>query len=235
MNKTNKNPLYILAAVPNNGINFKRFLDGGEDSPKNLLEKPPYLRYGGWNMLTLDQARIREGSYWELKNGERKTIQLYRDGSFISIARADNSFLGWGISKDNFLAEPGLNPLAIIEYTYEFVELFRKLLNFMESVRDVNFRVELVNTELVNGKRLILNPHLPSNPFWQPSEGREIEKDFIHSMQIPLEKNTYSSKYIAFLLIQEVFLRFGILPENILYHGKDDQGKLYIDIKKFPK
>lgn len=235
MNKINKIPLYILAVAPNERIKFGKFLDVGKDSPKNLLENPSYLRYGGWNMLTLDQARIRKGLYWEVNNGDRKTIQLYRDGSLISIAHADSSFLGWGISDNDFSETPALNSLAIIEYTYEFVDFFRKLLKYMEPIEKVNFKVKLVNTQLANGKRLILNPRLPSDIFWSKNEGKEIEEDFTFDTLISLDKNTYFSKNIASTLIQEVFFKFNILPEDIPFSEKDDKGKSYIDTQKFPK
>jgi len=235
MNKINKTPLYILAVVPNEKIKFEKFLDGGKNSPKNLLENPSYLRYGGWNMLNLDQAKIREGLYWEVRNGDRKIIQLYRDGSLISMVHADSSFLGWGISENDFSETPGLNPLAIIEYTYEFVDFFRELLKFIGSVEKVNFKVGLVNTQLANGKRLVLNSRLPSDIFWFKGKGQKIEKDFTRDISISLEKNTYSSKYVAFLLVQEIFIRFGILPEDIPFSGKDEKGKPYIDTQKFPK
>lgn len=235
MNKINKVPLYILAVAPDQKIQFDLFLETGENSPKELLERPPYVRYMGWNMLTLDQAKIREGSYWEVKNGERKTIQLYRDGTLLAIADADSSFLGWGQSEQDFMNNPELNSLALIEYTYEFVELYRRIIAYFEGVEDVTFKIKLLNTELENGKKLLLRPTFRNNPLHLLHEGGVVSDDFSISLKLSLEKGTYKTEYVAFSIIQEVFLKFGITPDKIQFVGIDEKGVRFIDISKFPK
>src|SRR5258706_14298105 len=90
-----KSPLYILAAAPNKKITIPNFLNENNSFVK-LIKDPPYLRYMGWNMLTLDIPKLIEGHSWEVKNGDRKTFRFYRDGSFVAIVYADNTFLGWG-------------------------------------------------------------------------------------------------------------------------------------------
>lgn len=234
MNKTNKIPLYILAAAPDQKVEFERFLDTGEGSPKHLLEKPPYIRYMGWNMLTLDQSKIRNGSYWEVKNGERKTIQMHRDGSLVAIAYADNSFLGWGQSVEEFVNNPKLNALALIEYTYEFVEFFRRMIEYFDGVESVTFRIELKNTELENGKKLSLHPSLRDIPIRLLDKGGFVEKDFSLSIKKSLDKGIYKTEYVAFSIIQEIFLKFGITPDKISYTQVDNKGRRFIDISQFP-
>jgi hypothetical protein len=39
-----------------------------------LLEQPPYSRYEGWNLATLDQARLVGGRRLSLANGTRKHV-----------------------------------------------------------------------------------------------------------------------------------------------------------------
>jgi hypothetical protein len=237
MNEINKTPLYILAAAPDESVRFEKFLDVDEKSPKDLLEKPSYVRYLGWNMLTLDQAKIRDGSYWEVKNGDQKTIQLHRDGSLLAVAYADSSFLGWGQSEEKFVNNPKLNALAIIEYTYEFVELYRQILRQVGPVKSVTFKVRLVNTKLSSGKFLILRPS-PINNLMQPlNKGGVgvIERDFSQDIQDTLIGGTYESRYTAFSILKEVFVKFGITPDKIPYSGTDENKRGFIDINQFPK
>lgn len=235
MNKTNKVPLYILAVAPDQKVQFSQFLETSENSPKHLLERPPYIRYMGWNMLTLDQAKIREGIYWEVKNGERKIIQLHRDGALLAIAYADSSFLGWGQSEQDFVNNPELNSLALTEYTYEFVELYRRMLDYFNGAESVTFKIELMNTKLENDKRLLLRPTLRNNPLYLLHEGGAVNSDFSISLEVSLEKGTYKTEHVAFSIIQEVFLKFGITPDKIQFAGTDDKGVRFVDVSKFPK
>lgn len=87
-------PLLILAAAPGQKSRFKSFFD--PDGPGQLLKDPGGLRYAGWDMQTLDQPRIVRGEYLEVRNGDRKQLQLFRDGVFIARLRADDSLLARG-------------------------------------------------------------------------------------------------------------------------------------------
>jgi len=228
-------PFYILAATPQESVRFEKFLDVDDQSPKLLLQRPPYSRYYGWNMLTGDYAGIREGSYWEVRNGDRKLIQMHRDGSLLTVVHADNSFLGFGRTQDEFMSDPKLSALALIEYTYDFVEFYRNLLERIEPVKHVIFRVALKNTELSNGKMLCLVAQSLGIPFLHQQPVGAVEGNFSQDITVDLENGSYDSRYVAFLLFREAFIRFGASPETIPYTADDENGKKYIDPGQFPK
>src|SRR5258705_9842042 len=47
----------ILAACPTEPSELKTLFSTQQDSIRHRLEKPPTLRYSGWDLGTLDQAR----------------------------------------------------------------------------------------------------------------------------------------------------------------------------------
>src|SRR3990172_2392837 len=108
-------PKFVLAAEPKEELLLPDFFSEENVFYKILKDPPGYLRYTGWNLLTLDKPRIREGKYWEVTNGERKKIRLFKDGSLVAVAYADNSFLGWGQDDKAFHNSPRINTVALIE------------------------------------------------------------------------------------------------------------------------
>lgn len=227
-----KSPLFILGVAPSNRVEIPNFFQ--EDSVFfKLLKEPPYLRYMGWNMLTLDQPKIIDGQCWEVRNGDRKTIRLYRDGSFVAITYADNTFLGWGQSDEDFLKHPRLNTLAVIEYVYEFVELYKNILIHMPQVKVIRFDIRIKNSK-VDNQSMFLIPRKINDPFYSASfDGGTISGDFDTTIISPTEAdNQYESKYIAYKILSEVFNRFGIASDKIPYTKKDNEGISYIDVEQ---
>jgi len=220
-----KVPLIILAATPLEKVSADNFFS--EDSNFfRLMKDPPYLRYMGWNMLTLDYPKIIDGLYWEVKNGDRKTARLYKDGSFVTFAYADNSFLGWGKSDEDFAKFPKLNTLALIEYVYEFTELYRNFLTQFEGVRQVRFKIGIKNS-LVGDKPLYLTP-TKVNDFLYSFENNpgELKKDFLSEITIDIDKgNVYDSERVAFQLLSEIFVRFNISSDKIPYAVEENNIK----------
>lgn len=229
-------PLIVLGAEPLEKVNLDNFFAEENNPLFNLLKNPPYLRYSGWNLLTLDWPKIRDGKSWEVKNGDRKTVRLYKDGSLIAIAYADDSFLGWGRDHDKFLLFPQLNSLAVIEYIYEFVELYRKLLENFPTLKKVRLEIGLRNVDKWEGKKLCLNPVEVTALFYyserNPTDRSPLTKDFLEKLDVDIAKDIYDSRYIAFKLVSEFFLQFGISPDKIPYTKKDSDGIGYIDIEK---
>jgi len=230
-----KSPLFVLGVAPTSKIAISNFF-AEENEFVKLLEKPPYIRYMGWNMLTLDHPKIVDGQAWEVRNGDRKTIRFYRDGSLVSVVYADNSFLGWGQSDEDFQNNPKLNVLAVIEYVYEFVELYRNMVNNFEGINEVRFNVGLKNSR-VSDKNLYIIPRPLSDPF--PSVhgttgtlSKDFETQVFTNFQVD---NKDSSKFVAFKILEELFGRFGIPSDKIPYTNVDEVNRRYVDINSFPK
>src|SRR3989344_5863291 len=235
MSTNNNAPLFILGAAPASRVEIPDFFS--EENPyAKLLKDPPYLRYMGWNMLTLDHPKIIDGQSWEVRNGDRKTIRFYRDGSLVSVVYADNSFLGWGQSDEDFSNNPKLNPLAVIEYVYEFVELYRNMLNNFVGVKQIRFDISVKNSQ-IGGKSLYVVPHKLDDPFpFVHNDSGALSKDFEAQVTTAMQAdNKDSSKFVAFMVLAELFARFGIPSDKIPYTKVDDVNRRYIDIESFPK
>ncbi len=212
-------PLIVVGGEPLEKVVLDNFFSE-ENSPLfNLLKDPPYLRYSGWNLLTLDYPKIKDGNSWEVKDGDRKTVRLYKDGSLIAIAYADDSFLGWGQDHDKFLQFPQLNSLAVIEYIYEFVELYKKMLNNYPKLKKVKFGVGIKNADTWEGKKLYLRPYEVGALFYifdfDDSSMTSVTKDFYENIEVTLSDQIYDSKYVAYQLISEFFIHFGISRDKI--------------------
>lgn len=230
----NNAPLFILSAAPTSRVEIPDFFS--EDNPyAKLLKDPPYLRYMGWNMLTLDHPKIIDGQAWEVRNGDRKTFRFYRDGSFVAVVYADNSFLGWGQSDEDFQGNPRLNSLAVIEYVYEFVELYRNMLSNLDNAREIRFDVSIKNSK-VGDKHLYAVAQKINDPFYGlMGETGELKKDFEAQIFVNFQiDNKDSSKFVAFKILEDLFSRFSIPSNKIPYTSVDAANRRYIDVSTFP-
>jgi len=146
-----ENPTFIYAMTPRGDSSFKNFFETGP--VMELLENPGELRYAGWDLKTRDRARIVKGEYLEVKSGERKLIRLYEDGSLIVRAGAGADFLGWGRGDAEFGQKPRLNPVAVIEFTYNFANLCGRLVKLLEPIpKAVVLRIDIRNAFLQNSR-----------------------------------------------------------------------------------
>ncbi|MGE5041298.1 MAG: hypothetical protein ACM3IJ_00150 [Candidatus Levyibacteriota bacterium] len=225
------NPLLVLAATPKNPKSKIENFFAEEGNIFKLIKDPPYFRYSGWNLLTLDYPKIKGGKSWEVKNGDRKTIRIFEDGTLVAVCSADNSFLGWGREFEEFMETPNLNTLAVIEYVYEFVRLYKELSKHLEDAI-ITFQIELKNTTLANGKKLSLIPHRVKDPLYMFKEDAyKLDGDFEESIEINIKEE--DERYAAFKIISRIFINFGIPQDKIPYTSKDDVGRQYVDEKTY--
>ena len=226
-------PFYILAAVPMQSVQLKSFFEQGEGSVMTLLQNPEKLRNMGWDLQTLDIPRIIKGEYLEVRSGERKLLNLYEDGTFIMRAVADYTFLGHGQGEEAFKKKPRLNPLAIIEVTYNFINFYKKLISHFEvKPTTIKFKTELKNTYLEEDKKLYLNPGgvkdfdwpFDDDPHKAPEE-HMANKEIIKATDDLLDL----SPYVAYELIEKLYLWFGFNPNKIPYTSLGKHQKRFID------
>lgn len=129
-------------------------------SIRYALEHPPSLRRNGWDMGTYDQAKIQRGEFIRVANGDRIAIDLYRDGTFIFATTADSNFLAWGRESESLK----INPLALVEVIYSFVDFYRLVLgDFVSPPERITFRIDLQNMHL-DGATNYLVPHSLKSP-----------------------------------------------------------------------
>jgi len=102
-----------------------------QEGVRQLLELPPYTRYEGWNLVTLDHARLVGGRRLSVANGMRKHIDLYDDGTFLMFGTLED-FLAWHRRE----LPDKLNSLALIELIYNFLLVSDGVLADLEPLPD---------------------------------------------------------------------------------------------------
>lgn len=219
-------PYYILAVTPTESNRIKKIFESGEDSIIEMLRNPDQIRYAGWDIRTYDNPRIIKGEYLEVKN-QNKTINLYEDGTLILKALADPFFLCWGIDEDKFESNPKLNPLPLIEVTYNFVDFYIKLIpNFKETPKKIEFTIELKNTFITENSKLYLFKDFSEQKIFAPE----------NHMQKKIEKHTtdqlFTVGHITFSIISKIYNWFGINDNEIPYKSNDDKNSCFIIDKK---
>jgi len=230
-----KKPVYILSAIPKGNSKLKNIFEFGKNSVQELLEHPGQLRPMGWDLNTGDSARIEKGEFLEVRNGERKLIHLYEDGTLILFAAADETFLGWGPRDIPFYEDACLNVLAVTELTYNFVDFYTKLIQFFTSVpQEISFRMKLKDAFLDNSHKLYIIPReLNTIGYGFPSqkhEVREIEVEEIIAVDPKILLD--SPQHITYKLIRKLYLLFNVPENEIPYTIKDEKERRIIDIQK---
>jgi hypothetical protein len=230
-----KIPDYILGATPCEQTKLKNIFEAGKDSITELLKNPGYLREGGWDLRTNDTPEIVKGEFLEVGNKRYKLIRLYEDGTLILSAAAHNHFLCWGQSTEDFSKHPRLNPIPLIELTYNLVFFYGKLIPyFLKKPSKIRFQIELKNAFLEKSKLHLTPSHVGNTPgwliidFWKEAPDNEMKI----KLDIPTNSLIESSPYVAYKLIEKLYLWFGFTPDKIPYTTKDDDGDKYIDTQK---
>jgi hypothetical protein len=201
-----------------------------------LLANPGSFRYAGWDLETRDQPIIVAGDYLEVKNGNRKIIQLYEDGTLIYKVPADNTFLGWGQNEENFTEKPRLNSLAVVEANTNFVHFYKKLIPYFEETpQSIQFKMQFYSMKIAENKFVYLNP-TPVNALWPFDDGKYPAPSDEGSKEIVVETKEVEEKpsLVAYKILEKVFLWFGIPTDKIPY-TREIEGQKYIDIEEFKK
>jgi hypothetical protein len=230
-------PLYILAVAPYESSKLKLF-EGGTGSISELFMRENGFRYAGWDLSTGNKPKIMEGEYLEAKIDAVKNINLYEDGRFICSVAADYNFLAWPLNNELFYKKPRLNPIAIAEITYNFVNFYKKLIPFFIKIPDkFRFVVQFKNAFLDKNTRIYLVPGslksiewlIDSNQYPAPDDNMDKYED-VDSNVLVEEK-----AHVAYLLVEKLYLWFGLEKDCIPYVSKDNNGKDIIDVDKIVK
>jgi len=217
-------PYYILAAYPTDSNRLKNIFESGDGSIMEMLRNPDQLRHAGWDLRTYDNPSIMKGEYLEVKSLDYKIIKLYEDGTLILRALADSSFLCWGVDDDKFEENPKLNPLPLIEVTYNFVDFYIKLIpKFKDVPSNIAFTIQFTDTFISSKSRLFL-----SNDFF---ETKYLAPDIImeKKYEISVTSQLFSVGHITFSIISSIYTWFGVEINKIPYKEKDKDGNYFID------
>jgi hypothetical protein len=209
MNKGMKHKRSIIfAAYPSFSGQLRTIFSSTDDSIRKRLENPPIIREEGWDLRTFDRARTIDRTMIRVKhrdeNKDRKIIDLYQDGTLILAALADHNFLGSGYRP----GEPWLNPTAIVELVYNFVDFYKLVLeDFREKPKEISIRIELRNMHLKGEKTYL--PHFTKacSGKYAPFNNDTIVRNF--------KTDNFAIGIIAFEILKEIYAWFGWDEENI--------------------
>jgi hypothetical protein len=210
-------PVFVYSMIPVETTSYKNLFERGP--LWSLLEKPGQLRYAGWDLTTNERVRIIKGEYLELANAERKRLQVYEDGSFFVRASAGQDFLSWGMNSANFKESARLNTLAVIEFSLSFCNLCSALVRYMDpepSHLDLIFEIR---NAFLGESKLFLIPHFVSSHSFTFSDDRHYAPDSsgTKKIRVAIEQLKSRPDVVAFLLVRQIFLWFGVQPNMIPY------------------
>jgi len=213
----------VLTGYPENPIKLGTLFSSEPGSLKSILESPPKIRERGFGLRVLDRARIIKGTFCRVTGGERKAIDLYKDGVLIAALRADEDFLCWAMRDLIF------NPVALIESIYNFVQLYEcVILDMTEKPKKIYLRIDLKSLHLNNEKNKLAIGNLEDIKCLFKDEVQSAPEDNWSDV-LEVKPEDFELSRVAYLMTEMIFLYFGSDIESIPY-TKETKGIKSIDI-----
>jgi hypothetical protein len=216
-----QSPAFILAAIPTQPVEIPTLFARRNAEIVRLLEQPPELRPSGFDLNTGAPARIIRGQLRRAVNTGYKILDLWRDGTLIFVATGGAEFLCWG-KQTRAGGRLRINPLVLIESTYLFAELARKVFEHAQPhPEEIKYRLQLQNMT-VNSEPCVLIPG-PLGAF-QWEFGTNIHTAPDSSVTITGQDSDPHPGAVAFKLVAELYTWFGLEHDQIPYtEGLNDQ------------
>jgi len=220
-----KKRFMILSAYSTKIASLKTLFSSELESIKLKLENPPSLRSNGFDLKTLDTAKIHLGEFCRVKYGENKVLDLYKDGNFICALKGDEDFLCWAMQGLK------INPVVLIESIYDFVTFYKLVLEDMDRKSETAiFRVDFRNFHLNNRKNNLVPYGIRNHKNWFNDDLKYAPKDNWNK-DIEITLDSYNEASISFVIVKEIYLYFGHEIEKIPYTKKIDSKRI-IDIEQ---
>lgn len=235
---TKNKRMFILIAYPKDKTGeLKSLFTNAEGSIKRKLENPSInagkIRYAGWSIETLDQGKIIDGQFVRVQNGDRKTIDLYKDGTLIFAGLADKDFLAWA-SGDGLK----LNSMALIEIVYNFISFYREVINDLSVKPDsISVQFEFINMWLDNKKSYLVEGRVDA--LFTLYKYQASQNNL--SLETPIDfsiKDFEEGKLgeISYKVVEKIYLFFNApLDEEIIPYTKKENLVKSIDIEQIVK
>ncbi len=216
-----QHPAFILTAFPIQPVEIPTLFERRDAEVVRLLERPPELRDNGFDLTTGAPARIVGGQLRRAVVPEWKVLELWRDGTLIFAAAGDDNFLSWGRYSRG--GRPlRINQLVLIEATYLFAELSRRVCDHAEPrPTEIEYRLEL-RSMTVAGTPCGLVPGRLGTFGWE--FGTDIRRAPAAGAHFSLrwQQPDIDPGVVAHLLAREVYGWFGIEYDQIPYTEQTD-------------
>jgi hypothetical protein len=200
-------PRFYLTAAPLERVEIPSLFR--PDGVVEVLEEPPTLRPPtvGWDLWTLDTPHYIEGRKTFLANGYRKRLALFTGGTLTFVASCVE-FLGWPRTPMQFVADPALNGLGLVELTFNFAMTVAVVRDHMEPLPN-RMRVwgGFRDLTLSNGARVYLE-----------ADGRHVAPAASHDLPaVELDWSDDFAEAAAYELVLQARAWFGVDPGAIVF------------------
>jgi hypothetical protein len=221
-------PYVFLAAAPKQPARATTLTR--QQGVRQLLEQPPATRHDGWNLVTLERARIAGGPKLEISNGTRKHLSLHDDGTFLAVGTVPG-FLAWH-RRD---LPNKINALALIEFTYNFLLVYDRVLSDLDPLpRALRLRLGLRHAHEYNPPVYMAYGRIDRFDYEIDSDVRPAPADaFEHSIDIPVTDvpdgdTHFDLGTVTYQLVVPLYNWFGFEDEAVPYTD-DDRTRIEID------
>jgi hypothetical protein len=220
-------PWFGYAAIPTTAVEIPSLFAGDQDPLVQMLNNPPRLRPGGFDLATGGPSQIVPGgSLRRSMLPGHKTVDVWRDG-FVLLAAEASEFLSWGTRPRG--GGIRINPLVLSETCYSFCALTRHILQRAEPrPQAIDYTIILRNLN-VAGRPAELIPFALGTFDW------EFAANIYRAAHADLERTIRSDwpedrvGLIAYRLVREVYRWFGMNDDQIPYTVILESGDHAID------
>jgi hypothetical protein len=214
-------PVLHLSATPAQPASIPDLFRG--EDVKRIIEHPPVTRENGFNIINYERAEIVDGDHYAI-DAWRKRIELYKDGTFIAIGTF-SELLGWPRDNDEFLQNPKINSLALIEFTHDFFKTYNDILGFVEPLPvPIECKIGIRRAHF-DDKKLRMAPYALNTPGYdhpyQRHEAPASDVSRATQVEAELEEPHTQPGTIAYTLIEQLYNWFGLDSLTIPYADAD--------------
>ncbi len=216
-----KKPQLSIAVTPEQTTQVDKIFDDiyGRNTPADILRNPNKLRNMGWDLETQTDIIITEAKALETQVSDILKIRLLKNGTFIALCLCDYSFIGHS-TPEEFEAFPKINQLALIEYIYNFVATYSKLIEFLKPLpKSYYFTVGLKNF-IFNEKRISLLPKTVKDLDFKlnrPEYAKQAPKDCYETEIESIKLTNDNIGKISFRLVEGIYHWFGYQSRDVPY------------------
>jgi hypothetical protein len=223
-------PHLSLLAEPECPLDLSAFFRAPQNPLFAELQNPPSLRDGGFGLHNpkahfQPTAQMAErGRVFRVSRPGVRVLELWRDATLLFVTGADYFTLRDDIG-------PGeLNPLALTEQVYLFVELSKRVNKLADSPKG-NFKVMLqLNRLETESRRLSLSPKYVGSQELPVVLESHLAPDT--DLAIDLTASMFQrSDRIAYDWLADLYGAFGF-PPQVMPYTREDQGEWVVDVER---
>lgn len=205
---------YALIASPSHLVSIPQLFTRQHSPIRALIQSPPSIRYGGFEVDAGGSARIVEGKLLRAVHPEsHRILELWRDGMLIFVGPGDTSFLCWGKRP----APPFIiNPVALLESLYLFCALAREVQQYTDPTNcGVDVLVEL--RQMTGDQRVHLPAGWIDGSAWIVEATRHPAPATEVSLKASWLQGQIEPRLLAFRAAAKIYEWFGIAHDQIPY------------------